>query len=295
MLRGSTERPPGASVVGNARYRDSSVQPRDDFDGRSASYISSQSDSVPTNESDQDSELIIIQQNYRETTPNEGVSDQSSPVKKETVQIDRSSKMVAYSGRDNVIIDEEQGSQQQVDRGQQDTGEDALLFRLAEEHFCDDALITLLTYAYKGMFRVSFNIYTNEQANTAGRTLARLIDRDSLLRSYPFKKRIDGELNDYRIDEVIRYAFKYAVQQKGFGPMTSAAMEPLNWYERLFAVPIIPTMLSRWNSRLSRLTVRGSSRLQKGDGIGGQFRPTYRSDMQWAIVTFNGACFTDYG
>jgi hypothetical protein len=163
-----------------------------------------------------------------------------------------------------------------------------------DSEFCQSATKVLLTYAYKGLLKATLNIYTDSQANSAGSRIAGMVNRTLIRQQAPFDNVITGYLDAAQIQDLISTAFRFAYENAGLDEITKTSLKPLNWFERLWAAPIVPLMLSQFWSGGLPFTILESNMNEGGDGIGGQDGASFLSDMQWAIIGFNGACYIDY-
>ena len=159
--------------------------------------------------------------------------------------------------------------------------------------YCKEAVENLVLYSFKGMYQATLDIYTNRQANSAARSLARKVNVELLRQRYPFNNVI-LDRSDAQVNTIIDTVCRFTMETLGMAPMTEAALSPLNWVERLWAIPTVPMMLNSFVSNTITMSLRPTNLLSDGDGLTGERNPTFRSDFQWAIMIFNGACYIDY-
>ena len=162
-----------------------------------------------------------------------------------------------------------------------------------DSKYCKTATENLVHYAFKGMYQATLDTYTNRQANKAAKSLARKVDTALLRQRYPFNN-IILDLSDETMNTIVDEACRFTMETLGLAPMTEAALYPLNWLDRLWAIATVPLMLQSFVSNSLTMTLRPSNLLSKGDGLRVEGKPTFRSDFHWAIMTFNGACYFDY-
>ena len=161
--------------------------------------------------------------------------------------------------------------------------------------FCKTATRTLVKYALKGMLRSTYDQYSEGKSlNRALSLIIGKVDITKVRQLAPFNAQLPGPLDQAQMNAMVKAVFDHVYDTVGSSRMTFEALRALPWMHRFFASAIIPTKFTAFREGTIPIEVPVTNFAIKGTGLGGQGSATYFTDMQFAMITFNGACFINY-